>query len=146
MKKLEWGYLVLILLPVIINTSYQIGWNCEDGFLADNGMASYLINTFAVLLSLGVIYFCLKLFKFKIVSNQVMNSDEEFGRKAYVKCNAIRYVLFAFTLLFNFLDSFLLTDNTGFYCSVIVLIGCLFCYPSEKNFQMMRESENERKK
>lgn len=145
MKKLEWSYLMLILLPVIVNASYLIGWNCETGFLANNGMASYLINTVVVVLSLGSIYFCLKLFRFKIVRNQVLNAVEEFGRKAYIKWNVIRYVILGFTLLFNFLASFLLADDTGFYCGVIVLIGCLFCHASEKNFQIMRESENEKK-
>lgn len=146
MKKLEWSYLVLIILPVVVNASYLIGLDCGGGFLADNAMASYVINTVVVMLSLSVVYICLKLFKFKIVRNQVLNTQEKSARSAYIKWNAIRYVILGFTLLFNFLASFLLADDTGFYCSVIVLIGCLFCHASEKNFQMMRESENERKK
>jgi hypothetical protein len=145
MKKLEWSYLVLILLPVIVNTFYLIGWDCGAGFLADNAMASYVINTIVVVLSLSVVYSCLKLFKFKIVRNQVLNTQEESGRRAYIKWNAIRYMILGFTLLFDFLASFLLADDTGFYCSLIVLIGCLFCHASEKNFQMMREPENEKK-
>lgn len=136
---------MLILLPVIVNTFYLIGWDCGAGFLADNAMASYVINTIVVVLSLSVVYSCLKLFKFKIVRNQVLNTQEESGRRAYIKWNAIRYVILGFTLLFDFLASFLLADDTGFYCSLIVLIGCLFCHASEKNFQMMREPENEKK-
>lgn len=136
---------MLILLPVIVNTFYLIGWDCGAGFLADNAMASYVINTIVVVLSLSVVYSCLKLFKFKIVRNQVLNIQEESGRRAYIKWNAIRYMILGFTLLFDFLASFLLADDTGFYCSLIVLIGCLFCHASEKNFQMMREPENEKK-
>jgi Na+/H+ antiporter NhaD/arsenite permease-like protein len=145
MKKLEWAYMVLILLPVIVNGAYQICGSSEDGLLAENGMASYVINSLAVIVSLAAIYFCLKIFKFKKVSREVNVEDEELGRKAYIKWNAIRYVILGATLIVDFLASFLLADDSGLYCSVIVLIGCLFCHAGEKNFQMMREPENEKK-
>lgn len=97
---------------------------------AEEGQLSFYYQYIAVLLTLGGVYFALRLFKYHKVADKVRGNDA-----AYQEYSIIRMAMLEFPLLFNLEGYWLFATPSYAYMAIIVLIGFAFIYPSNERYQ-----------
>jgi tellurite resistance protein TehA-like permease len=100
---------------------------------ANEGQAAFCYQYAAVLLTLGSVYFALRLFKYGKVADKVKGSDA-----AYQRYSLIRMAMLEIPLLFNIEGYWLFATPSYVYMAIIALIGFAFVYPSNERYQNER--------
>lgn len=121
---LVWG------IPLALAALYFLGLFEGEDCLANDSKSSYILSAAAILLTLGIIYFAIKLFRFKFISKQLQTPDKTKQIKVYINWNILRYLLLLAVIIFDLYLYFVTAGTTGFYCAVIALLSASFCFPT----------------
>ena len=96
----------------------------------EDGQMAFYFQYIAVLLTLGGVYFALRLFKYQMIADKVRGNDA-----AYQQYSLIRMAMLEFPLLFNLEGYWLFATPSYAYMAIIVLMGFAFVYPSNERYQ-----------
>ena len=122
-------YAFLWVAGIALVTLYE----CDvlpSGTLVENVQADYILQSAAILLTLGLIPFSLRLFSLSLCRN-IRNLPLPFALKSYRRWSEIRLALLVAPLLFDISVYYATLNTMGLLCAGMVAIASLFCVPSK---------------
>lgn len=111
----------------------------EQGMAVGNSQAEFVLTVAMELLSLGQIWLALRLFKMKVVKQDLIRRKAD----ALRKWGVLRLMLLDIPMVFNALFYELFLNTTFGYLAIILLICHPFVYPSLSRCEAEVETENE---
>ena len=136
---------ILVLILVLVGLIIPLNDFPGVGVFEGNVMAAYILNMIAVVLSLLVIYFGLRLFKYKRFSDKLSVEDETQGRDVYKNWSSFVLLVFCIMVIADVLIAYVLKDLSAMWCALMVVVGSFFSIPSESKFQKIRNQETSTK-
>ena len=108
------------------------------GLLSADAFLTYVLQLLMVVLTAGVVFGSLRLFRFRMVARKLEVADEPLAWSRYLNCCKARSVALGVVLLFNLSVSHLLSDFSAVCCALIVGVASYFCIPSHSEFASLR--------
>lgn len=84
----------------------------------------------AIFLTLGALYFALRLFTFKAVKEKIMKDPQT----QYLPMSVVRMALLEGAVLFDLIGYMLFVSSSFAWLGLIAFIGFFFIYPNEERF------------
>lgn len=128
LKLVYWAIAGALLLFAFIIEFFLL--DIAGGMLANNHQFDFVCQTLAVLLTLSVIYFSLKLFKIEKIATKLKEHPEQY----YLSYSIVRLVMLEVPLLFNLLCYFFFINSSYAWLGVIIGLAFPFVYPSEERY------------
>ena len=100
------------------------------GMLVGNPQEEFIVQTLAVLLTLGAVFFALRLFKFKYIEQKLKESPLE----NYYFWSVVRMAMLEGPLVFNIAAYWLFVNGSFGWLGAILFLSFAFIYPSEQRF------------
>lgn len=140
MKTLRFAYAMLWIVTSLAASVYFAGLIQPCGSLAGNAVTVYTLETCLILFTLFIIYFTVRIFNFAKVKKAIAEErDREVAHRKFILWSAVRISLLFVTSLLGLLTFWLTLSESGAYCTLITMIGALFCFPRESTFKETRE-------
>jgi hypothetical protein len=114
---------VVLTLAVILLYETEV---LESGLLADDKQSEFLWTALMELLSLGAAFLGLRLFKFRMVHEDLTGRKEP----AMMKWGTIRLLILEMPMLVNTLLYYIYMNTTFGYMAIILLLCLPFVFPS----------------
>ena len=125
-KRLLAVYIAGIVLALIIAALYECNILLEGG-LCGNTNAEFLTEMVMIMLTICVIPFALRLFKYKSVQN-IIRRDPQQG---YFRMALLRMLMLIVPMLANVICYYLFVNVRFFYLAVILAISLVFITPTK---------------
>lgn len=126
--RLKIEFLFVILFAVLLIGFYECGiW--EEGSLILDGSWGYLVRSASILLTLCCIPMALKLLRLKVVKKSLLPFNT-ISTRNYLRWCEVRLSLLAVPLYLNLALYYATMETMGAYCSLILTISLIFCWPS----------------
>lgn len=136
MKRLKIEYFLIWVVTFVLYLLYRIDV-LPQGVWATDANAQYVSGSVCVLMTLGLIYFSLKLFNL----NGIHHKIKEGGMPSYVKWCEIRMGVLAFAIFVNLTVFFATLQSLGGLCLLICLFALVFIRPSKNEFDNLTLNE-----
>lgn len=143
-KILQIIYCLIILAASLLALLSEAGTLPMD-YIGDEPHKLYWINLYAIAVSFGGMFLCLRMFVFKNVKKALVAEEESGAFAAYYRWTLVRLALIALALWSNTLlycsTSY---TSTPQYCILVTLVTCVFCWPSVGAFKGLRKTGEEK--
>jgi hypothetical protein len=125
-------YIVCALCVAVVALLFEEGLLPVD-FLGLTTEVAYVFDLLCVALTFGGVFVALRLFKFKVVQQQLDAEDTDKAFAAYRTWNTLRISMIFFPMFWNLIVYYGSGFNqSAMYCLLITVIGALFCWPTSK--------------
>lgn len=101
------------------------------GVYAGNAMMEYIFGTVAILVTIALVPFSLKLFSIQM-EKKVVKAELERALALYQKWSTVRLMVLVFVTYLNVFIYYMTLNNIGGLCALIGLTASVFCLPSHK--------------
>lgn len=118
-------YTAQIVLALVIVVLFELDI-LPTGIMADDKQADFLLTATMEIVSLGAAFLGLRLFKFEVVSKNLVERKE----KAMWKWGMIRLLILEAPMVINTLLYYIFMNTTFGYLAIILLLCLPFVYPS----------------
>lgn len=118
-------YTAQIVLALVIVVLFELDI-LPTGIMADDKQTDFLLTATMEIVSLGAAFLGLRLFKFEVVSKNLVERKE----KAMWKWGMIRLLILEAPMVINTLLYYLFMNTTFGYLAIILLLCLPFVYPS----------------
>lgn len=118
-------YTAQIALALIFVVLFELDL-LPTGIMADDKQTEFLLTATMEIVSLGAAFLGLRLFKFKVVSKNLIEQKE----KAMWKWGMIRLLILEAPMVINTLLYYIFMNTTFGYLAIILLLCLPFVYPS----------------
>ena len=142
MKGLTVLYFAIWFITLLLCLLYYLGIFGHRHIIFDE-VTTYIIQVVTCILTLGSIYICLKLFKYRRIVNSIKTEQTKSLCK-YINWNTFRYIWFILMLLAN-MFTYYVTDTGDVYIALgaALLLSTCFCFPSiEECEYIIKQEEN----
>ncbi len=124
-KYLTCLYMLLAALTLAVIVLYETDI-LESGILAAEKQSEFLLTALMELISLGAAFLGLRLFKFRIVHDDLINRQEP----AMMKWGTIRLLILEVPMLVDTLLYYIYMNTTFGYLAIMLLLCLPFIFPS----------------
>ena len=124
-RKLTIIYMSLAALTLVVILLYETDM-LETGVLEEKKQSEFILTALMELVSLGAAFLGLRLFKFKVVHNDLINSQEP----AMMKWGTVRLLILELPMLVDTLLYYIYMNTTFGYLAVMLLLCLPFVFPS----------------
>jgi hypothetical protein len=124
-RKLTIIYMSLAALTLVIILLYETDI-LETGVLEEKKQSEFILTALMELVSLGAAFLGLRLFKFKVVHNDLINRQEP----AMMKWGTVRLLILELPMLVDTLLYYIYMNTTFGYLAVMLLLCLPFVFPS----------------
>lgn len=124
-KQLIAFYTFQIVLALVVVVLFELEM-LPTGIKADDKQSEFLMTAIMEIVSLGAAFLGLRLFKFKVISNDLVNRKE----KAMWKWGMTRLLILEAPMVINTLLYYIFMNTTFGYLAIILLLCLPFVYPS----------------
>jgi hypothetical protein len=118
-------YTAQIVLALVIVVLFELDM-LPTGIMADDKQTDFLLTATMEIVSLGAAFLGLRLFKFEVVSKNLVERKE----KAMWKWGMIRLLILEAPMVINTLLYYIFMNTTFGYLAIILLLCLPFVYPS----------------
>lgn len=118
-------YTAQIVLALVIVVLFELDI-LPTGIMADDKQTDFLLTATMEIVSLGAAFLGLRLFKFEVVSKNLVERKE----KAMWKWGMIRLLILEAPMVINTLLYYIFMNTTFGYLAIILLLCLPFVYPS----------------
>ncbi len=125
--KLEYAFLWAAVIVLVILYEGEV---LPSGTFVEDAQAVYILQSAAILLTLGLIPLSLRLFTLSVCRN-IRNYLPADALKSYRRWSEIRLALLITPLLFDISVYYATMNTMGVLCAGMIAIALLFCIPSE---------------
>lgn len=124
-RKLTIIYMSLAALTLVVILLYEMDI-LETGVLEEKKQSEFILTALMELVSLGAAFLGLRLFKFKVVHNDLINRQEP----AMMKWGTVRLLILELPMLVDTLLYYIYMNTTFGYLAVMLLLCLPFVFPS----------------
>ena len=124
-KYLTCLYMLLAALTLAVIILYETDM-LESGIMAEKKQSEFLLTALMELVSLGAAFLGLRLFKFRIVHDDLINRQEP----AMMKWGTIRLLILEVPMLVDTLLYYIYVNTTFGYLAIMLLLCLPFIFPS----------------
>ena len=124
-KYLTCLYMLLAALTLAVIVLYETDI-LESGIMAEEKQSEFLLTALMELISLGAAFLGLRLFKFRIVHDDLINCQEP----AMMKWGTIRLLILEVPMLVDTLLYYIYMNTTFGYLDIMLLLCLPFIFPS----------------
>lgn len=124
-RKLTIIYMSLAALTLVVILLYETDI-LETGVLEEKKQSEFILTALMELVSLGAAFLGLRLFKFKVVHNDLINRQEP----AMMKWGTVRLLILELPMLVDTLLYYIYMNTTFGYLAVMLLLCLPFVFPS----------------
>jgi hypothetical protein len=124
-RKLTIIYMSLAALSLVVILLYETDI-LETGVLEEKKQSEFILTALMELVSLGAAFMGLRLFKFKVVHNDLINRQEP----AMMKWGTVRLLILELPMLVDTLLYYIYMNTTFGYLAVMLLLCLPFVFPS----------------
>ena len=124
-RKLTIIYMSLAALTLVVILLYETDM-LETGVLEEKKQSEFILTALMELVSLGAAFLGLRLFKFKVVHNDLINRQEP----AMMKWGTVRLLILELPMLVDTLLYYIYMNTTFGYLAVMLLLCLPFVFPS----------------
>lgn len=136
LRRQQGEYALFWLLSLGVVVLFETGL-LDEGGLAGDARLEFVLETFAILLTLGVIPFALKLSGMRRAHLRALPLLE--ALRAYHRAGWVRLLLLGIVVWGNLVLYYLTLNSIGGLCALLGCIAALFCVPSRH--RMLNELE-----
>jgi hypothetical protein len=124
-KQLTFVYVLLVAIALAIVALYELGV-LESGVLADSKQTEFVAMTVMELISLAAAFLGLRLFKFRMVHNELVCLKEP----AMLKWGMLRLLILEVPMVVNTYLYYMYMNPTFGYLAIILLLTLPFVMPT----------------
>ena len=125
-KQLTFFYILLAAIALAIVALYEFGV-LESGVLADSKQTEFVALTVMELTSLAAAFIGLRLFKFRMIHNELVTNEEP----AMLKWGLLRLLILEVPMIVNTYLYYIYMNTTFGYLAIILLLCLPFVMPTE---------------
>lgn len=125
-KQLTFVYILLAAIALAIVALYEFGV-LESGVLADSKQTEFVALTVMELTSLAAAFIGLRLFKFRMIHNELVTNEEP----AMLKWGLLRLLILEVPMIANTYLYYIYMNTTFGYLAIILLLCLPFVMPTE---------------
>ena len=125
-KQLTFVYILLAAIALAIVALYEFGV-LESGVLADSKQTEFVALTVMELTSLAAAFIGLRLFKFRMIHNELVTNEEP----AMLKWGLLRLLILEVPMVVNTYLYYIYMNTTVGYLAIILLLCLPFVMPTE---------------
>ena len=125
-KQLTFVYILLAAIALAIVALYEFGV-LESGVLADSKQTEFVALTVMELTSLAAAFIGLRLFKFRMIHNELVTNSEP----AMLKWGLLRLLILEVPMVVNTYLYYIYMNTTFGYLAIILLLCLPFVMPTE---------------
>lgn len=125
-KKLLLLYIGILVVTIFVIFLYEFDV-MDSGLMAESEQSEFLLTAIMELLSLGVAFLGLRLFKFKFIHDDLIKRKES----AMMKWGVTRLLILEVPMFFNTLLYYLYMNAAFGYLAIILLLCLPFVFPSQ---------------
>ena len=125
-KQLTFVYILLAAIALAIVALYEFGV-LESGVLADSKQTEFVALTVMELTSLAAAFIGLRLFKFRMIHNELVTNEEP----AMLKWGLLRLLILEVPMVVNTYLYYIYVNTTFGYLAIILLLCLPFVMPTE---------------
>jgi hypothetical protein len=125
-KQLTFFYILLAAIALAIVALYEFGV-LESGVLADSKQTEFVALTVMELTSLAAAFIGLRLFKFRMIHNELVTNSEP----AMLKWGLLRLLILEVPMVVNTYLYYIYMNTTFGYLAIILLLCLPFVMPTE---------------
>ena len=125
-KQLIFIFVLLITVALAIVVLYECGV-MESGVLADSKQTEFVALTVMELTSLAAAFIGLRLFKFRMIHNELVTNEEP----AMLKWGLLRLLILEVPMVVNTYLYYIYMNTTFGYLAIILLLCLPFVMPTE---------------
>ena len=125
-KQLTFVYILLLAIALAIVALYEFGV-LESGVLADSKQTEFVALTVMELTSLAAAFIGLRLFKFRMIHNELVTNEEP----AMLKWGLLRLLILEVPMIVNTYLYYIYMNTTFGYLAIILLLCLPFVMPTE---------------
>ena len=125
-KQLTFVYILLAAIALAIVALYEFGV-LESGVLADSKQTEFVALTVMELTSLASAFIGLRLFKFRMIHNELVTNEEP----AMLKWGLLRLLILEVPMVVNTYLYYIYMNTTFGYLAIILLLCLPFVMPTE---------------
>lgn len=125
-KQLTFVYILLAAIALAIVALYEFGV-LESGVLADSKQTEFVALTVMELTSLAAAFIGLRLFKFRMIHNELVTNSEP----AMLKWGLLRLLILEVPMIVNTYLYYIYMNTTFGYLAIILLLCLPFVMPTE---------------
>ena len=125
-KQLTFLYILLLAIALAIVALYEFGV-LESGVLADSKQTEFVALTVMELTSLAAAFIGLRLFKFRMIHNELVTNEEP----AMLKWGLLRLLILEVPMVVNTYLYYIYMNTTFGYLAIILLLCLPFVMPTE---------------
>ena len=125
-KQLTFVYILLTAIALAIVALYEFGV-LESGVLADSKQTEFVALTVMELTSLAAAFIGLRLFKFRMIHNELVTNEEP----AMLKWGLLRLLILEVPMIVNTYLYYIYMNTTFGYLAIILLLCLPFVMPTE---------------
>ncbi len=125
-KQLTFVYILLAAIALAIVALYEFGV-LESGVLADSKQTEFVALTVMELTSLAAAFIGLRLFKFRMIHNELVTNEEP----AMLKWGLLRLLILEVPMVVNTYLYYIYMNTTFGYLAIILLLCLPFVMPTE---------------
>ena len=134
-KYLTCLYMLFAALTLAVIILYETDI-LESGIMAAEKQSEFLLTALMELISLGAAFLGLRLFKFRIVHDDLINRQEP----AMMKWGTIRLLILEVPMLADTLLYYIYMNTTFGYLGIILVLCLPFVYPSKSRCEAETEA------
>ena len=124
-KQLTFVYILLAAIALAIVALYEFGV-LESGVLADSKQTEFVALMVMELTSLAAAFIGLRLFKFRMIHNELVTNEEP----AMLKWGLLRLLILEVPMVVNTYLYYIYMNTTFGYLGIILVLCLPFVYPS----------------
>ena len=125
-KQLTFVYILLAAIALAIVALYELDV-LESGVLADSKQTEFVALTVMELTSLAAAFIGLRLFKFRMIHNELVTNEEP----AMLKWGLLRLLILEVPMIVNTYLYYIYMNTTFGYLAIILLLCLPFVMPTE---------------
>ena len=125
-KQLTFVYILLAAIALAIVALYELDV-LESGVLADSKQTEFVALTVMELTSLAAAFIGLRLFKFRMIHNELVTNEEP----AMLKWGLLRLLILEVPMVVNTYLYYIYMNTTFGYLAIILLLCLPFVMPTE---------------
>ena len=125
-KQLTFVYILLAAIALAIVALYEFGV-LESGVLADSKQTEFVALTVMELTSLAAAFIGLRLFRFRMIHNELVTNSEP----AMLKWGLLRLLILEVPMVVNTYLYYIYMNTTFGYLAIILLLCLPFVMPTE---------------
>lgn len=125
-KQLTFFYILLAAIALAIVALYEFGV-LESGVLADSKQTEFVALTVMELTSLAAAFIGLRLFRFRMIHNELVTNEEP----AMLKWGLLRLLILEVPMVVNTYLYYIYMNTTFGYLAIILLLCLPFVMPTE---------------